>query len=63
VNFDPDHTTFFLGRERIEVTERAGMAIWREHLFALMARNASDPTAHFGIPPDQAVDVGTHIDI
>ena len=63
VSFDPDTTTFFLGRERIEATDRPGMARWREHLFAYLHRNASDPTIHFGLPPDRSLDIGTHVDI
>ncbi len=63
VDFDPRHATYFLGRERIEVRKRGGMATWREHLFAFMSRNASDPTAHFGISPEQAIDIGTHVDL
>ncbi len=63
VAFDPDHTTFFLGRERIEVTDRPGMAMWRERLYAYLSRNAGDPSVHFGLPPDRCVDIGTHVDI
>jgi KUP system potassium uptake protein len=63
ISFDPDHTTYFLGRERIEATDRPGMARWREHLFAYLHRNASDPTTHFGLPPERSLDIGTHIDI
>ncbi len=63
VSFDPDHTTFFLGRERIQVTDREGMAEWRERLFSILHRNAGDPATHFGLPQDRSVDIGTHIDI
>ncbi len=63
LSFDENQTTFFLGRERIEVTARPGMARWREHLFAYLSRNAGDPTRHFGLPPDRSVDIGTHVDL
>ena len=63
VSFHEDHTTFFLGRERIEVTARPGMVPWREHLFAFLSRNAGDPTTHFGLPPERSVDIGTHVDL
>src|SRR6185436_18098561 len=33
VALDPDDITYFLGRETIVVTERPGMAMWREKLF------------------------------
>ena len=61
ISFDEQHTTFFLGRERIEITARPGMVPWREHLFAFLSRNAGDPTTHFGLPPERSVDIGTHV--
>jgi KUP system potassium uptake protein len=63
VSFDPDHTTYFLGRERVEATDPPGMARWRERLFTLLHRNAGDPARHFGLPPDRSLDIGTHVDI
>ena len=63
VSFDPEHTTYFLGRERVTATDRPGMAMWREHLFTYLLRNAGDPTPHFGLPPDRSVDIGSHIEI
>ncbi len=63
LTFDVEHTTYFLGRERVESTEQAGMAQWRERLFAFLNRNAGDPSAHFGLPTSRSVDIGTHVDI
>ena len=63
LNFDRRHTTYFLGRERIEVTDRPGMAKWRERLFAYMSRNAGDASVRFGLPTERCVDIGTHVDI
>ena len=60
---DAGDTTYFLGRETIISTSRAGMAEWREKLFALMARNATTATAYFGIPPDRVVELGEQIEI
>jgi len=56
-------STFFLGRETLIPTERPGMARWREHLFALMARNAQRATAFFRIPPDQVFEVGVQVEL
>ncbi len=58
-----EHTTFFLGRETVLATERPGMALWREHLFAFMSRNAQPATAFFGIPADRVVEIGTQVEI
>ncbi|HET6765389.1 MAG TPA: KUP/HAK/KT family potassium transporter, partial [Longimicrobiaceae bacterium] len=59
----PAHTTYFLGRETLIATRRPGMAIWREHLFAVMSRNARSATSFFSIPPNRVVELGTQIEI
>lgn len=55
--------TFFLGRETILPSHNPGMAIWREHLFAFMLKNAQRATAFFQIPPDQVIEVGMQVEI
>jgi len=61
--FNPEDTTYFLGRETIISTKRRGMAVWREKLFAIMSRNATTATAFFGIPPDRVVELGEQIEL
>lgn len=56
-------TTFVVGRETILATEIPGMAIWREKLFAFMARNALRATAYFKIPREQVLEIGTQVKI
>jgi len=56
-------TTFFLGRETIIPSPKPGMAIWREHLFRLMSRNARTATSFFGLPPNRVVELGMQIEI
>jgi KUP system potassium uptake protein len=58
-----DDVTFFLGRETIIVTRRKGMAIWREKLFVLMARNAVRATAFFRLPPERVVELGVQVEM
>ena len=58
VPIDPDDVTYFLGRETIVVSDRPGMAKWREKLFVLMARNAVRATAFFKLPPERVVELG-----
>ena len=58
-----EHTTFFLGRETLIATERPGMALWREKLFAFLSRNAQPATAFFGIPADRVMEIGTQIEL
>jgi KUP system potassium uptake protein len=55
--------TYFLGRETIIVTRRKGMAVWREHLFVLMARNAVRATAFFRLPPERVVELGVQVEM
>lgn len=56
-------TTFFLGRETLIASDRPGMAIWRERLFAFMTRNALRATAFFKIPPNQVFEVGSQVEL
>ena len=56
-------TAFFLGRETLLATNRPGMALWREKLFAAMSRNASRATAFFRLPADRVVEIGMHVEI
>jgi KUP system potassium uptake protein len=39
------------------------MAIWRERLFARMARNARRATFYFNIPPNRVVELGAEIEL
>jgi KUP system potassium uptake protein len=60
---DTDDLTYFLGRETILVTRRKGMAIWRERLFVVMARNAVRATAFFRLPPERVVELGVQVEM
>lgn len=62
ISFEENVTTFFLGRERIDVVEGQGMSNLRERLFAFLHRNAADPATHFGIPPHRTIDIGSHVE-
>jgi KUP system potassium uptake protein len=63
LRMDPDDVTYFLGRETILVTKRPGMAVWREKLFVLMARNAVRATAFFRLPPERVVELGVQVEM
>jgi KUP system potassium uptake protein len=58
-----EHTTFFLGRENFIAAEHRGMAKWRIHFFAALARNAQSATKFFGIPPDRVMEIGAQIEL
>ena len=57
-------TSFFLSRERvIPVGGRGGMALWREKMFAAMARNAGSAVEYFNIPTNRVIELGTQVEI
>jgi KUP system potassium uptake protein len=57
-------TTFFLGQETLIATRHhKGMAVWRERLFAIMARNSQRATAFFRIPANRVVELGAQIEL
>jgi KUP system potassium uptake protein len=60
---ETDDLTYFLGRETIIVTRRKGMAVWREKLFVVMARNAVRATAFFRLPTERVVELGVQVEM
>jgi KUP system potassium uptake protein len=64
LDLDPENTTFFLGRETLIATrQRVGMALWRDRLFAFLARNARNATSFFHLPPDRVAELGVQVEI
>ncbi len=63
VRFDLMDTTFFFSREHVIPTRGEGMMLWREHLFATMARNAASPMTFFRLPANRVVELGSQIEI
>lgn len=63
LSFLPSNTTYFLGRESLLVTKKLSMARWREHLFALMSRNARNAAGFFRLPPDRVIEVGVQVEL
>jgi KUP system potassium uptake protein len=63
MRFNPMATSYFLGRETLIPTKRRGMAIWREHVFAWMTRNASSASVFFSLPPNQVIELGAQVEL
>ena len=63
LELDREDVTYFLVRETLIVTRTRGMAIWREKLFVLTARNAVRPMAFFRLPPERVVEPGVQVEI
>jgi len=56
-------TSYFLSREIVVPTKGAGMARWREALFALMSRNAGSVANFFRLPNNCVIELGTRVQI
>jgi KUP system potassium uptake protein len=63
MTFDFQDVVYFLGRQTILVTDREGMAMWREKLFVLMSRNAVRATAYYRLPPERVVELGVQVEM
>lgn len=64
MEFQPLQTSFFLSRETVIPSIRyKGMALWRERMFATLARNAGSPVEYFNLPANRVIEVGTQIEI
>ncbi len=62
VSIPPMDTSYYLGRERLVLSNRARMPRWRKALFAIMSRNARSATEFFQIPPNRVVELGAQIE-
>ncbi|MGH8958383.1 MAG: potassium transporter Kup [Acidimicrobiia bacterium] len=63
VAFDPLHTTYFLGKERVVSKPRVGLGGIREKLFYFLHRNARGAAEYFRLPFDRVVDIGVVVEI
>ncbi len=64
LQLEPMETSFFLSRQKIVPTEGgAGVALWRDRVFAAMARNAGNVTDYFNIPANRVIELGTRVQI
>lgn len=55
--------SYFLSRETVVPTKGAGMALWREALFALMSRNAGSVAGFFRLPNNCVIELGARVQI
>jgi KUP system potassium uptake protein len=63
VVIDPATAVYVLSPETILASPRPGMALWRDKLFAFMARNAARPSGFFRLPPGRVLEVAGQIEI
>jgi KUP system potassium uptake protein len=65
LELDPMQTSYFLSRETVVPVADVpgGMALWRERLFATMARNAGNAADYFHLPANRVIELGTKVEI
>jgi KUP system potassium uptake protein len=65
LEFNMMQTSFFLSRETLIPVAHVpgGMALWRERLFATMARNAGSAVEYLNIPTNRVIELGTQVEI
>lgn len=63
LGLDFTNASFVLGRETLRVTDRPGMAKWRERLFVAMLRNATTADAFFKLPPERTIELGVQVEL
>ncbi|MGZ5714344.1 MAG: potassium transporter Kup [Caldimonas sp.] len=63
IEVDPMTTSYFLSRATVVPTFGAGMAAWREKLFASMHRNSTAASDFLNLPANRVVELGTKVQI
>ena len=61
--FEMMKTSFFLSRQTLIASEKPGMWLWREKLFAWMLRNAASAMEFFRLPTNRVVELGSQVEI
>lgn len=56
-------TSYFLARQTLIASNRPGMALWREKLFAWMVRNAQNAMEFFKLPTNRVIELGSQVEI
>ncbi len=62
-NLDLEHASYFVSRMTIAATDAPGMRHWRKQLFLTLARNATSPIEHFGLPSSRTVMMGSQVSL
>ncbi|MGH2868721.1 MAG: potassium transporter Kup [Solirubrobacteraceae bacterium] len=62
-NLDLEHASYIVSRMLIVPTDAPGMHRWRKALFIFMARNATSPITHFGLPDDRTMIMGSQVGV
>ncbi|MCU1281367.1 MAG: trkD, partial [bacterium] len=55
--------TYFIGRETFLATKKGELGPVTESIFGFLYNLASSATIYFGLPPEQVMEIGMHIDL
>jgi KUP system potassium uptake protein len=58
-----EDVAFFMGHESVIPTRGTGMAIWREHIYAWMKRNAGSAIDFYRVPAHKVMEIGGQYEI
>jgi KUP system potassium uptake protein len=61
--YEPMSISYFLSRETLIPSSSPGMAIWREHMFAILSRMATSAMDFFHLPSNRVVELGSQVEI
>lgn len=61
--FDMMQTSFFLSRQTLLPSEKPGMPLWREKIFAWLLRNSASAMDFFNLPTNRVVELGSQVEI
>jgi len=63
LNIDFEHTSFFIGSERVSFRKKSSMPKWRRPLFRFLFHNASSAIEFFKIPVERVIELGIRIEL
>jgi KUP system potassium uptake protein len=63
ISYEPNSTSYVVGRTTPTVTNRKGLARWRKRLYALLARNTRVGYEYFGIPTHRLIEIGMQAEL
>jgi KUP system potassium uptake protein len=61
--FDPETTTFFIGRETLVPAEHSLLPGWRRWIYMQLAANALSPARFYHLPPNRVIELGAQVTI
>jgi KUP system potassium uptake protein len=63
LQFDLSQLIYVLGHETFVEQDSGEMNRYQQGIFSFLSRNARNATDYFKLPPDQVIELGTHIDL